>query len=176
MMEQMTEKDADSVVDEVPPAVTYGLPQEFDNAQFFSQDDGERLYPNTVVSDNHENSALQNKEYEEGKNEEGAEREEDIYKTDEFFTWDKEPGEREYEEERYEERSLEDEEAEEERDAPSDDIATISEAEKLEEEVQQDVVGPDHVLAEIPVEVRINLSFCIILPVELLCLTTFVIF
>lgn len=129
-----------------------------------------------MVSDNHENSALQNEEYEEGKEEEGAEREEGIYKTDEFLIWDEEPGEREYEEERYEERSLGDEEAEEERDAPSDDIATISEAEKPEEEVQQDVVGPDHVLAEIPVEVRINLSFCVILPVELLCLTTFVIF
>lgn len=91
---------------------------------------------------------------------------------DEFFIWDEEPREREYEEERYEERSFEDEEAEEER----DDIATISTAEKPEEEVQQDVVGPDHVLAEVPVEVRINLSFCVILPVELLCLTTFVIF
>jgi len=95
---------------------------------------------------------------------------------DESFIWDEESGEREYEEEEYGERSLEDEEAEEERDAPSDDIATISTAEKLEEEVQQDVVGPDHVLAEIPVEVRINLSFCVILPMELLCLTTFVIF
>lgn len=95
---------------------------------------------------------------------------------DEFFISDEESGEREYEEERREERSLEDEEAEEERDAPFDDIATISAAEKPDEEAQQDVVGPDHVLAEIPVEVRINLSFCVILPVELLCLTTFVIF
>lgn len=134
----------------------------------------ERLSLNT--SDDHENSTLENEEYEEERDEEEAEGEEDIYKTDEFFISDEESGEREYEEERRsEERSLEDEEAEEERDA-FDDIATISAAEKPEEEAQRDVVGPDHVLAEIPVEVRINLSFCVILPVELLCLTTFVIF
>lgn len=126
-----------------------------------------------MVVDDRENSALENEEYEEYEDE--AKEEEDIYKMDESFISDEEPGEREYEEERYGERSLEDEEAEG-RDAPSDDIATISTAEKPEEEVQQDVVGPDHVLAEIPVEVRINLSFCVILPVELLCLTTFVIF
>jgi len=120
--------------------------------------------------------ALENEEYEDKRKEEEAEGETGTYKMDESFIWDEESGEREYEEEGYGERSLEDEEAEEERDAPSDDIATISTAEKLEEEVQQDVVGPDHVLAEIPVEVRINLSFCVILPVELLCLTTFVIF
>ncbi|EGI58424.1 hypothetical protein G5I_13461, partial [Acromyrmex echinatior] len=135
----------------------------------------ERLYPNIVVSD--ENSALKNEEYEDERTEEKEEEKEDTYKVDEFFIWDQEPGE--YEEEEYEEqRSFEDEEAEEEEeeegDAPSEDIATISTAEKPEEEVQQDVVGPDHVLAEIPVEVRINLSFCVILPVELLCLTTFV--
>lgn len=126
-----------------------------------------------MVGDDRENSALGNEEYEEY--EDGEKEEEDIYKMDESFISDVEPGEREYEEERYGERSLEDEEAEG-RDAPSDDIATISTAEKPEEEVQRDVVGPDHVLAEIPVEVRINLSFCVILPVELLCLTTFVIF
>lgn len=127
---------------------------------------------------NDENSALENEEYKDEKTEEKEEEKEDIYKMDKFFIWDQEPGEREYEKEEYEEqRNLEDEEAEEEEgDAPSEDIATISTAEKPEEEVQQDVVGPDHVLAEIPVEVRINLSFCIILPVELLCLTTFVIF
>ncbi|XP_011697932.1 PREDICTED: DNA ligase 1 isoform X2 [Wasmannia auropunctata] len=131
MMEQMTENDADGVVDE---------------------DNGERLYMNTVDSDNRENSALENEEYEDERKEGEAEGEEGIYKMDEFFIWDEEPGEREYEEERYEERSLEDEEAEEERDALSD-IATISTAEKPEEEVQPDVVGPDHVLAEIPVEI-----------------------
>lgn len=123
-----------------------------------------------MVGDDRENSAVENEEYEDE-----AKEEEDIYEMDESFISDEEPGEREYEEERYGERGLEDEEAEG-RDAPSDDIATISTAEKPEEEVQQDVVGPDHVLAEIPVEVRINLSFCVILPVELLCLTTFVIF
>lgn len=129
-----------------------------------------------MVSDDGENSALENEEYEEGRKEEQAEGEEGIYEMDELSIWDEEPGEREYEEEKYEERGREDEEAEEERDAPSEDTATISAAEKPEEEVQQDMVGPDHVLAEIPVEVRINLSFCVILPVELLCLTTFVIF
>lgn len=129
-----------------------------------------------MVSDDRENSAPEDEEYEEEWKKEGAEGEEDIDKMDEFLNWKEEPREREYEEERYGERSLEDEEAEEERDAPSDDIATISTAEKPEEEMQQDVVRPDHVLAEIPVEVRINLSFCVILPVELLCLTTFVIF
>lgn len=132
-----------------------------------------------MVSDDDENLTLENEEYEEERKEEQLERaedEEDIYKMDEFFILDEEPGEFEYEEERYVERSREDEEAKEEVEAPYDDTATISTAEKPEEEVQQDVVGPDHVLAEIPVEVRINLSFCVILPVELLCLTTFVIF
>lgn len=127
-----------------------------------------------MVSNDDENSVLENAKYEEEGEKEEAEGEEGIYKMNEF--WDEEPGEGEYEEERYGEWSYEDEEAEEEGDAPSDDRATISAAEKPEEEVQQDVVGPDHVLAEIPIEVRINLSFCVILPVELLCLTTFVIF
>jgi len=92
---------------------------------------------------------------------------------DEFFIGEEELEEREYEEERYEEQSLEDEEVEDEGAVPA--AATISAAEKPEEEVQ-DAAEPDHVLAEIPVEVRINLSFCVILPVELLYLTTFVIF
>lgn len=127
-----------------------------------------------MVSNDEENSVPEDEKYEEEGKEEEAEGEEGIYKMDEF--WDEEPREGEYGEERYGERSYEDEEAEEEGDAPSDDHATISAAEKPEEEVQQDVVGPDHVLAEIPIEVRINLSFCVILPVELLCLTTFVIF
>ncbi|XP_018316994.1 troponin T, cardiac muscle isoform X2 [Mycetomoellerius zeteki] len=132
MTEQMTENDAGEFVDE---------------------DNGKRLYLNTVVSDDRENSASENEEYKDERIEEEEEEKEDIYKMDEFFIWDQEPGEHEYEEEGYEERSLEDEEAEEEGDAPSEDIATISTAEKLEEEVQQDVVGPDHVLAEIPVEI-----------------------
>ena len=98
---------------------------------------------------------------------------------DEFFTGEEKLEEHGYEEEGYEgyegyeERSLGDEEVEDERAVPA--AATISAAEKSEEEVQ-DAAGPDHVLAEIPVEVRINLSFCVILPVELLYLTTFVIF
>lgn len=129
-----------------------------------------------MVSNDDENSVLKNEKYEEEGKKDEAEGEEGIHQMDEF--WDEEPGEVvDYKEERYGERSYEDEEAEEEGDAPpSDDRATISAAEKPEEEVQQDVVGPDHVLAEIPIEVRINLSFCVILPVELLCLTTFVIF
>lgn len=40
MMEQMTENDADGVVEEVPPAVTYGCLQEFDNARFFCRTTG----------------------------------------------------------------------------------------------------------------------------------------
>lgn len=128
------------------------------------------------VSDDHENSVLKSEEYqEEEKEETEEEKEEDIHGADESFIRDEELGELEYdEEEKYGERSVEDEEVEEKREIPS--IATISTAaEKPEEEVQE-VIEPDHVLAEIPVEVRINLSFCVILPVELLCLTTFVIF
>lgn len=34
MMEQMTENDVDGVADEVPPAVTYGHREEFDNVLF----------------------------------------------------------------------------------------------------------------------------------------------
>lgn len=128
------------------------------------------------VNDDHENLTLRNKEFqEEEKEETEEEKEKNTYEADESFIRDEELGEHEeYEEERYGERSVEDEEVEEKRDVPS--IATISAAaEKPEEEVQE-VIEPDHVLAEIPVEVRINLSFCVILPVELLCLTTFVIF
>jgi len=81
----------------------------------------------------------------------------------------------EYEVEPYEEPSvieeIPEEEIPEERDIP----AEIYPVEKLEEEVPEAVM-PDRALVEIPVEVRINLSFCVILPVELLCLTTFVIF
>ncbi|XP_028049901.2 LOW QUALITY PROTEIN: eukaryotic translation initiation factor 5B [Monomorium pharaonis] len=152
MTEQMAENNTDGVVD---------------------KDNEERLYLNTVVSDD-ENWALErSEEYEEDERKEEQEGEEGVYEMDEFFTRDEKY---EREKERYEERSHEDEEAEGEGDAPPDDTTTVSTAEKPEEEVQQDVVGPDHVLAEIPVEVRINLSFCVILPVELLCLTTFVIF
>ncbi|KYN04337.1 hypothetical protein ALC62_05103 [Cyphomyrmex costatus] len=130
MTERMTENDANGFVDE---------------------DNEERLYLNTVISDDRESSASQNEEYKD----ERTEEKEDVYKTDDFFIWDEEqPGEREYEEEGYEEeQSLEDEEAEE-GDAPSEDIATISTAEEPEEEVQRDVVGPDHVLAEIPAEMQ----------------------
>jgi len=70
----------------------------------------------------------------------------------------------------YEEPSVVEEEIHEERALPE-----IYPVEKPEEEVPEAVV-PDRVFAEIPVEVRINLSFCVVLPVELLCLTTFVIF
>lgn len=52
--------------------------------------------------------------------------------------------------------------------------STISTAEKLEEH-EADLEEADHVFSEIPAEVRINLSFYVVLPVELLFLTTFVI-
>lgn len=130
------------------------------------------------MNDDHENLALRSKEFqeeekEEAEAEEEEEEENDIYKADESFIRDEELGEHDYDEERHGERSLEDEEIEEKRDIPSATISTA--AEKPEEEVQE-VIEPDHVLADIPVEVRINLSFCVILPVELQCLTTFVIF
>lgn len=100
---------------------------------------------------------------------EDKEEEKKVEDDDESFIWGQGPGEREM----YGERSLEDEEEMEEgKSAPS--TATITAAEKSEEEVR-DVMRPDHVLAEMQVEVRINLSFTIVLPVELLCLTTFVI-
>lgn len=122
-------------------------------------------------AENRENFAWENEEFP-GEGGEG-EIAEDVYGGDESFICDGESREYEgYEVGMYEERSVKDEEMEEERSAPSS--ATITAAEKSEEEVR-DVVGPDHVLAEIPVEVRINLSFTVILPVELLCLTTFVI-
>lgn len=104
---------------------------------------------------------------------------EDVYRRDEYFIRGEEPREgEEYEGETPGEPSLMDEEEteeeEEEEEMPTSP-ATISAAEKSEEEVR-DAAEPDHVLAEIPVEVRINLSFTIILPVELLCLATFLIF
>jgi len=123
------------------------------------------------ANDDHENLTLRTKEFQE---EEKEAEEANIIEEDESFIRDGELEEHDYEEERHGEQRIEDEEVEEKRDIPS--IATISAAaEKPEEEVQE-VIEPDHVLAEIPVEVRINLSFCVILPVELLCLTTFVIF
>lgn len=123
------------------------------------------------ANDDHENLTLTTREFEE---EEKEAEETRIIEGDESFIRDGELEERDYEEERHGEQRIEDEEVGEKRDIPS--IATISAAaEKPEEEVQE-VIEPDHVLAEIPVEVRINLSFCVILPVELLCLTTFVIF
>ncbi|EZA60575.1 hypothetical protein X777_14601, partial [Ooceraea biroi] len=122
---------------------------------------------NAEMSDEHEDFALENDEFYLGEKGEEAEAEEDVYRMDEFFIWDDELEAREYEQKPYGERSV----GNEERDAPS--TATISVAEKSEEEAR-DTAGPDHALAEIPVEVRINLSFCVILPVELLCLTTFI--
>lgn len=125
---------------------------------------------------NLENFELRNEEFqeeEEEKEEEKKEIADDVHERVESFIWDQELREYEgYGQEMDGERSLEDEEMEKEKSTPSS--ATITAAEKSEEEMP-DVVGPDHVLDEIPVEVRINLSFTIILPVELLCLTTFVI-
>lgn len=123
------------------------------------------------ANDEDENLTLRTKEFQEEK-EEMEEEVKNAYEEGESFIREEELGEHDYEEERHGEQSIEDEEVEEKRDIP---IATISTAEKPEEEVQE-VIEPDHVLADIPVEVRINLSFCVILPVELLCLTTFVIF
>ncbi|KOC67110.1 Coiled-coil domain-containing protein 96 [Habropoda laboriosa] len=68
------------------------------------------------------------------------------------------------------EEEREEEEEEEEEEIPLS--STISSAEKLEEEERQ-IEESDHVLPEIPAEVRINLSFSLVLPVELLFLTTF---
>lgn len=126
------------------------------------------------ANDEDENLTSRTAEFQEAEKEEAEEdaKEKNMYEEGESFIRDEELGERDYEEERHGEPSIEDEEVEEKGDIP---IATISTAEKPEEEVQE-VIEPDHVLAEIPVEVRINLSFCVILPVELLCLTTFVIF
>lgn len=121
---------------------------------------------------NFENFGLANKEFEEEEKKEEISN--DIHERVESFIWDQELGKYEgYGQEIDGERSLEDEEMEEGKSPPSS--ATITAAEKSAEEEVPDVVGPDHVLDEIPVEVRINLSFTIILPVELLCLTTFVI-
>nr|XP_012230584.1 PREDICTED: uncharacterized protein LOC105676925 [Linepithema humile] len=152
MMEQMTENDVDGIADE---------------------DNGKRLYPNTEISSDHETFAPKDEQFQEAEERDEPEEERGIYRMDEFFIGEEKLEEREYEEERYEEQSLGDEEVEDERAVPA--AATISAAEKPEEEVQ-DAAEADHVLAEIPVEVRINLSFCVILPVELLHLTTFVIF
>lgn len=117
---------------------------------------------------------MENDEFYLAKKGEEEEAEEDIYRMDEFSIWDDELEAPEYDEqEPYEERQIVDEKIDEEKDVPS--TTTISVAEKPEEETR-DAARPDHVLAEIPDEVRINLSFYVILPVELLCLTTFVIF
>lgn len=138
----------------------------------FCQDNGDRLDPNTETSSDHENFALEDEQFQEAEEGDEEEEERSIHRMDEFFIGEEKLEEREYEEEIYEEQSLGDEEVEDERTAPA--AATISAVEKPEEEVQ-DAAEPDHVLAEIPAEVRINLSFCVILPVELLYLTTFVI-
>lgn len=131
---------------------------------------------NADVSNDHDNLALENEKFEEKEKEEAEEveeKQEDTYETDESFIRDEELKEHDYEEEKYEERSPEDEEIEGKRDMPS--IATISAAaEKPEEEVHE-VIEPDHVLVEV-VEVRIYLSIYITIPVELLRLTTLVIF
>lgn len=117
-----------------------------------------------------ENFATENEKFREEEEEE--EIADNVYGRVESFIWDRELEEHEaHDEEACGEPSLE--EVEEGKSAPPS-TATITAAEKSEEEVR-DVVEPDHVLAEIPAEVRINLSFTIILPVELLCLTTFVI-
>lgn len=102
------------------------------------------------ANDDRENLTLTTREFQE---EEKEAEEANIIEEDESFIRDGELEEHDYEEERHGEQRIEDEEVEEERDIPS--IATISAAaEKPEEEVQE-VIEPDHVLAEIPVEVRI---------------------
>ncbi|XP_032666581.1 uncharacterized protein LOC116842045 [Odontomachus brunneus] len=152
-MERATEDDVDGIAD---------------------QNNGRRLDASAETNaENRENFALDNKESQEQEEEKEREIAEDVYGRTESLIWDQAlRGHEGYGEGLYGERSLEDEETKEGKSAPSS--ATIVTAEKSDEEVR-DVVGPDHVLAEIPVEVRINLSFTIILPVELLCLTTFVI-
>ncbi|XP_072742676.1 uncharacterized protein [Anoplolepis gracilipes] len=123
-MEQMMENDVDGVADE---------------------NNKERLDTNADVSDNRENLALR-KEFQE---EEEEKKQKDVDKADESFILDEELEEYDDEEERHGE--LEDEEIEEKKDIQS--IATISAAaEKPEEEVHE-VIEPDHVLAEIPVEI-----------------------
>lgn len=79
------------------------------------------------------------------------------------------PSERSLDGEKYGESFYEGEEVGEEEIPLSPAIAS----EKLEEARQ--VEESDHVLVELPAEVRINLSFSLVLPVELLFLTTFVI-
>lgn len=127
------------------------------------------------------NFPLDNKRSQEEEEEEEGERgevAEDVYGRTESLIWDQALREHEGHEggegSHGEPSLVDEEEAKEGKSAPSS--ATIAAAEKSEEEVREPTVGPaDHVLAEIPVEVRINLSFTVILPVELLCLTTFVI-
>ncbi|XP_014480180.1 PREDICTED: uncharacterized protein LOC106747299 [Dinoponera quadriceps] len=148
MTEQTTENDVDGIAD---------------------GDNGRRLDASENAG-NHENFSPENEEFQE-EYEEEKEIASDVDERVESSIWGQELGEYEgYEGRMYGERSMEDEEMEEGKSAPSS--ATITAAEKSEEEVR-DVAGPDHVLAEIPAEVRINLSFTIILPAELLCLTTF---
>ncbi|XP_012230584.2 cilia- and flagella-associated protein 184-like [Linepithema humile] len=129
MMEQMTENDVDGIADE---------------------DNGKRLYPNTEISSDHETFAPKDEQFQEAEERDEPEEERGIYRMDEFFIGEEKLEEREYEEERYEEQSLGDEEVEDERAVPA--AATISAAEKPEEEVQ-DAAEADHVLAEIPVEI-----------------------
>ncbi|XP_061933391.1 proline-, glutamic acid- and leucine-rich protein 1-like [Apis cerana] len=81
----------------------------------------------------------------------------------------------EHEEEDVEEEEVEEEEEEEEEEEKEEEIISLTVSEKTEEEVAPEPVESDRVFPEIPVEVRINLSFSLILPVELLFLTTFVI-
>ncbi|KAL0124177.1 hypothetical protein PUN28_006183 [Cardiocondyla obscurior] len=131
-----------------------------------------RLYFYTTDNDT---SSKVYEDHENERKEKVGKEEEGVCEID-FFTAVGQSKEDECEKERYGEPRLEDEKTEEERDVPADDIATISAIEKPVEEVRRDVVEPDHVFVEIPAEVRINLSFRVILPMELLYFTTFVIF
>lgn len=139
----------------------------------FSQDDDGRLDAREVSENFDARGDEKNLDEREEKEEEARD---DVYERTSFI-WDEEEQEvRGYaeDEEEYGERGIPEDEEEEEETAVTS-FATISAAEKSEEEAQDAAAEADHVLAEIPAEVRINLSFTIILPVELLCLTTFVI-
>lgn len=131
----------------------------------FSQDDaGVRLYPRDNDDGTNENRGDLAPENRWEAGEEGEEEREDKM-TDDFLLSDEESPE--YEDIVYE-GEFDDEGIEE-------DALRSTATEKSEEEARD--ARPDHVPDEIPAgdEVRINLSFRVIVPAELPCLTTFVI-
>lgn len=111
-------------------------------------------------------------EEEEGEEEEAREQTEKDKSTDEDASWNV-ASDRSDDGEAYGKAFDEEEEVgEAEEEIPLS--PAVSTPEKLEEEVPRPEES-DHVLAEISAEVRIDLSFSLVLPVELLFLTTFVI-